>query len=157
MVDPITFVLHAGMIIANSLIVKYLFDLEKDNCECAIMDYRRKYIIGYSLYAIIAAGLGILGLGKYIKRTFIGSNTVVLSLFSATVLVASILNVVFVFQYVDSLKKMSCQCSESQYKTLMQVIAGFQAAGIGFIIFGLAYVVFMIGTMSSFQKTLMKA
>ena len=157
MLQILSLLIGGGLIAANSLVVKYLFDLEKTNCECA-MDFRRKYIIGFTLYLIIAQA-GVLlygGNSEAFIRAIFGRNIAAQALFSAGVLAAGITNVVFVFQYIDYLKKANCQCSESDYKTLMQVLAGIQAATYGFTALGVLYVLIMIGSVAKVQKTLIK-
>jgi hypothetical protein len=52
----------------------------------------------------------------------------------AILFAAAIVNMVFIFQYVEEMKKINCECSESVYRDMMFVLAILQAISIGLIV-----------------------
>lgn len=94
----------------DGLIIHYLLRLESIGCECA-MDWRRYYIIGYFVLSILST-IGIMFMDKK-QMPFIQSFMIV----------AGVLNAVFVLQYVHKLKKEKCECSNSVIKEIMTIIA----------------------------------
>lgn len=115
-------------VVLSSLIIYYVTSLEKIGCECA-MGYKRTYILGYSVVAIIyGLFMSIVGADK-VTRILL-KNPLLLAFFGLLG-VAGIVNMVLTFMFVEEMKKKNCDCSESVYRDMMYVLAILQAISIG--------------------------
>jgi hypothetical protein len=143
MMDILSTVTAIGVLVINSLIAKYLYDLDANNCECATSDYRRNYIFGFTIYLIVSGALSAFVFGGNSEKMFrmMHVGPLLQALITTAIMAAGIVNIVFVFQYVDMLKRMNCSCSESPYKTLMQAMAYISAIVYSLVIFGNIFVI----------------
>ena len=123
-------------IIIQGLIVNYLVQLEKIGCECA-MDWRKKFIVFFLVFSIV-----------YTASTFF-IDPASLPLLQTIVVVCGLTNVILTLQYVDKLKKLKCECSESVYRDVMTFIAIFNAILYSLILTLLVYFLF---SMASYAK-----
>jgi len=98
-------------IIFFSLILKYIYNLEKKKCECAINDDRVLLadLIKYYLFALLISF--ILSLMNNVYYLFIYNLLGLLIL-----LLYVYISVVF-FRYNKTLKEVSCECSQDDIKT----------------------------------------
>jgi hypothetical protein len=115
--DNITIFFVGAQLLLQILIIKYLFDLEANGCECA-MDYKRNYILFYLVLNTIFA---VLSMFTNVLRTT--SNNKLGSFLMSAYSVGGILNIVFIIEYVNMLKAKHCDCSESVYRDLLYVFA----------------------------------
>lgn len=129
--------LVVAMIIIELLILRYLVHLEQIGCRCA-MDWRREYIIFFIALTVVYALVSL----------FMGPQQIPVIQF--TLFILGILNVIFVIQYVNRLKKEKCECSESVYREIMYVIAIIRAALYGLM---LLLLILLLFSMMSYQRS----
>lgn len=101
-------------VVVQALIVHYLMRLEAIGCKCA-MDWRRSYIMFFLIVSILYT----------LSAFFINRES--LPILQTIMVVLGLLNVVFTLQYVHRLKKEKCECSESIYREILNVVAIFNA------------------------------
>lgn len=112
----------------SSLIIYYLVSLERLGCACA-MNFKRNYILGYNAvyitYTAFALFMGMPAIfGLYAKYPL-------LWLIPFILFIGAIVNVVFVIQFVNELKREDCACSDSVYKDVMYVSSILGAIALG--------------------------
>lgn len=114
-------------IILFAYILTFVYKLESTGCECA-KDWRKGYIIAYSIYFIAHALLQVLSPGSQI-------------LYALTPLTfaAGILFVVFTLQYVHRLKNEKCECSNKIGRVILYLVAAIDGAV--FALYGLMIVI----------------
>lgn len=95
----------------------YLHKLESTGCECA-KNWRRDYIMAYCVFSICVLILNFVIVGNLTSE-----KIRLLRLISLATFVLNILFVIFTFQYVHSLKRTKCQCSENLARTIMYIVA----------------------------------
>ena len=114
-----------------SLMLQYLYDLEKNECECAINDDRLLLadLIKYYLFCILLSL--VLSLSDIVFLRFIKNvlGLVILVLFIY-------LSIVF-FRYNGKLKEVACECSQDDKKTAFKYYLYFYYFSL--ILFVLAY------------------
>jgi len=116
------------------LIIRYLFQLEEQGCECALTT-QRTYILSFLVLNFIVSLLHIFtNVFEKAKDNTIGS------LFMSLYSVAGIANIVFIIQYVNQLKARQCDCSESVYRDMMYVYAIMDAIVLGMAVLLVLYV-----------------
>lgn len=130
----------------SSLIIYYLNNLKTIGCECAL-NFKRDYIMYYSIvniaFNVLSFAVGVPNILNYYNRYPI-LYSILPVLFAAAVV-----NMVFIFQYVEEMKKINCECSESVYRDMMFVLAILQAISIGIILLLLVQVGYMFSQFSS--------
>ena len=130
----------------SSLIIYYLNNLKTIGCECAL-NFKRDYIMYYSmvsiLFNIVSFAVGVPTILIYYIRYPI------LYSIPAVLFAAAVVNMVFIFQYVEEMKKINCECSESVYRDMMFVLAILQAISIGVIVLLLVQVGYIFSQFSS--------
>lgn len=129
----VLFALAILFVVIQILIVKYLFDLEKIGCDCA-MDWRRSYIIFFLIISIVNAFASL----------FIGVHNV--PVIQTIFFVIAVLNVIFTLQYVARLKKEKCECSESVYREVMFIVSIVNAVVFTALITYAVYILFNIAS-----------
>lgn len=112
----------------SSLIIYYLVTLERLGCACA-MNFKRNYILGYNAVyitnTVVALFMGMPAIfGLYAKYPL-------LWLIPFILFIGAIVNVVFVIQFVNELKREHCACSDSVYKDVMYVLSILGAIALG--------------------------
>lgn len=106
--------------IAYAFILYYLFKLEKIGCACAL-DWRRSFIMGFLVLAIIVMFVPL------------GKNPTKLTIIFVTLFtLLAIGNAIITIQYVNYLKKEKCECSKSEARNVMQIVAIIQLVA-GFV------------------------
>ena len=129
----------------SSLIIYYLNNLKTIGCECAL-NFKRDYIMYYSmvsiLFNIVSFAVGVPNILLYYIRYPI------LYTIPAILFTAAVVNMVFIFQYVEEMKKINCECSESVYRDMMFVLAILQAISIGLIVLLLGQFVYAFSRFS---------
>jgi hypothetical protein len=115
-------------IVLSSLIIYYLVSLERLGCACA-MNFKRNYILGYNAaqitYSAVALFMGMPAIfALYVKYPL-------LWLIPFIFFIGAIVNVVFVIQFVNELKREDCACSDSVYKDVMYVLSILHAIVLG--------------------------
>ena len=91
-------------------ILNYLIRLERTGCECA-MDWRRTYMIAFLALSIL---ITIFALASGSKMPFA---------IPALMPVLGLLYVIFVIQYINRLRREKCECSESVFRNIMEILA----------------------------------
>ena len=129
----------------SSLIIYYLNNLKTIGCECAL-NFKRDYIMYYSivniLFNVVSLTVGVPTILNYYNRYPILYSV------PAVLFAAAIVNMVFIFQYVEEMKKINCECSESVYRDMMFVLAILQAISIGLILLLSVQVGYMVSKFS---------
>jgi hypothetical protein len=95
-----------AVLVVQLFIIKYLLDLEKTGCKCA-MGWKRTYILGFTI-AIILYGI----LAPFLE----GGLLVLVKLAFA---IASIVFMWAVITYINALKKEKCECSASMSREVL--------------------------------------
>ena len=118
-------------IIFMSLMLQYLYDLEKNDCRCSIDDYRKLLsdLIRYYLFCILISlvlSLSDIVFIKFLKNVL---GLVILLLFIY-------LSIVF-FRYNSKLNEIACKCSQDDKKTAFKYYLYFYYFSL--ILFVLAY------------------
>lgn len=104
-------------IIYATYIHHYVVRLERIGCDCA-MDYRRVYIQWYTFALII---FGIIN----IALRCIGGDAglaVISVILSPVILVATVIYICFVIQYVNRLRREKCHCSEGMTRAILYLV-----------------------------------
>lgn len=97
------------------LIIYYLKNLETIGCKCAL-NFKHHYIF---IFTCIALTIGILNILFRGFRMF----KMLMLIISIPYFIAAITNIVFTIQYVDEMKKINCDCSESVFREMMYILA----------------------------------
>ena len=92
-------------IVINLIFIKYLYDLQKNECECSLNRYR-DFILAYKIFSII---LSIVYFFVNIKNT----------IFIIFLFLLYIINIIITLYYIYNLKKTDCKCSESFTRDLL--------------------------------------
>jgi len=121
----------------SSLIIYYLNNLKTIGCACAL-NYKRDYIMGFS-GILIAMNLAAVVVGGSHKLAAVYMKYPVLYGFLVALTIGAIVNIVFTLQYVEEMKRINCDCSESVYRDMMFILAIIQAASYGIIAILAAY------------------
>jgi hypothetical protein len=129
-------------LIVSSLIIYYLNRLEKIGCKCAL-NFKRDYIFYFTCINLFFALMNVL-----IGTTII-YQTIMLVVFFPLV-VAGIVNIVYTIQYVNEMKQLNCDCSESIYRELMFILAIVNACA--YILVFLLFIPIIIMYPSLFKK-----
>ena len=127
----VAIVINIAVIVIQALIINYLYHLDSKNCKCAA-DYRRIYIIVFlTLFVVDTILMSIPPVYKLIS-----SNMTIYSIIRLILFIATIINIVFVYDYIRELKERRCKCSESVYRTILYVENIIEISGIALIVFG---------------------
>jgi hypothetical protein len=101
--------------VISVLIIYYLKNLETIGCKCAL-NFKHQYIFIFTCIALLIGVLNILFSSIHMFKMF-------MLIISIPYFIAAIVNLVFTIQYVDEMKKINCECSESVYRTMMYILA----------------------------------
>jgi hypothetical protein len=110
-------------------ILKYIFQLESDQCLCAL-DWRHTYIKYYIIFVIAFLFLNLFNSSK------------------PNILTAMITFVTFimytgvVFSYISDLKKLSCSCSEHTARNILEAVNYLQIIIISFVLIYVLYTLY---------------
>ena len=132
------------------LIIYYLKNLETIGCKCAL-NFKHNYIFIFTCIVLSIGILNILFSSFHMFKIF-------MLIISIPYAIAAIVNLVFTIQYVDEMKKINCDCSESMLRTLMYILAIINACVWSLTILIFIYIFFVISTSSKNKllKTLLK-
>ena len=97
-------------------IVYYLFHLEKIDCKCSLT-FQRNYIYYYTII------LFIINLVNLFFHDKLKELSLLLLPLNLILLIAGIINVVYIIEYVEDMKKQNCKCSDSMFRDLMFIVA----------------------------------
>jgi len=97
------------------LIIYYLKNLETIGCKCAL-NFKHDYIFYYTCFA-----LGI-GLTNILFGTF-APIRMFMMIILVPYAIAGIVNLFMTLSYIDEMKKINCECSESIFRTMMYILA----------------------------------
>ncbi len=130
-------------IIFMSLMLQYLQDLEKKNCECSITDDRLLLTELIKYYLLIILISSILSLGNNVLFIFL-KNLVGLSV----IFLFLYLSIIF-FRYNKNLREIACDCAQDRKKTAFQYYLYFYYFSL--ILFTLLYM--YVSAVFEFNKT----
>jgi hypothetical protein len=105
----------------SSLIVYYLYSLEKLGCECSLTS-KRTYILGFNSF-LIAYNLFVLLIGGVQGIAALYQKFPVLYIVLLLLIAGSVTNVIFTLQFIDEMKREKCACSDSVYRDIMYILA----------------------------------
>jgi hypothetical protein len=128
------------------LIIYYLKRLETINCNCAL-NFKRNYILGFTSLSLL------LSISNLLFREYKHFINFKLLIYIPWV-IAIITNVIFTIQYVNELKKIKCECSESVAREIMYILAILRA--IVMILALLIMVIIFIQSPDMFSKSFFK-
>lgn len=115
---------EAAIICLYLWLLYYLVNLQKTNCTCAL-NKKRQWIIGFVCFSIVV------NMYSFITRKTFLDNVALWLVYGLVVLV----NLVVMFQYVYYLKKDRCVCSEGDARSVITMIAIFQAVFLGIALY----------------------
>lgn len=118
-------------IILFAYIISWIYKLETMGCDCA-KDWRRNYIVGYSVYFIVHA----------LIQLFTDRVDILYALTPVT-FGAGILFVVFTLQYVHRLKEEKCVCAADIGRAVLYIVAAIDGA-----VFALYGLIILIGALN---------
>ena len=118
-------------VLINVIIIYYLYNLTQIGCTCA-MNYKRTYILCYTIFIIIS---GIIVLIFHPKSIFMVYGALPL-------IILGIINIIYTIQYVDDLKITNCACSESIIRTMMYILAYINALSYSIVLLLLIILIF---------------
>lgn len=95
----------------------YVVRLERIGCDCA-MDFRRTYIQWYTLALVI---IGIINICLRLAGGNVGLAAISMVM-SPIIFFATIVYIVFVFQYVNRLRREKCYCSDTMARAILYII-----------------------------------
>lgn len=125
-----------ALLILQGFTIKYLMDLEKINCLCA-MNWKRDYLILYAIFTFVA--IIVSGFFKQIPGP-------VLKVFFS---IFTIINIVLSILYINNLKISDCKCSENVMRDVIyyvEILKGLICA------ISIIAVMYFIYTMQSFGR-----
>ena len=132
----ILFLLSLIAFILQILILNYLIKLEQDGCKCA-MDYKRTYIVAFMIINFMITFISLF------SDIFINPTPAV-NLFLIILGIGSIINIVFIIQYVIMLKNKQCNCAESVYRDIMYYWSIIDAILLGMIVLQFIFFMFLL-------------
>jgi hypothetical protein len=97
------------------VIIYYLKNLETIGCKCAL-NYKRDYIFYYTCVALA------IGISSILFGTF-APFQMFMMIILIPYFIAGIVNLFMTISYIDEMKKINCNCSESIFRTLMYILA----------------------------------
>ena len=103
-------------LIISGIILYYLNHLTTIDCKCSLT-FQRNYIFYYTIVVFVINLLTICFQDKLKKLAL-----VILPI-SILLVIAGIINIVYTIEYVEDMKKLNCNCSESMIRDLMFIIA----------------------------------
>lgn len=119
----------------------WIIKLEQIGCECS-KDWRREFI---KVYAIIIIAMMIL-------KMFVNVHAAIMIVY----LVATLVFIISVFQYIHELKRIKCECSESKTRDILEIVNYIQIGVVALVavvfIFGAIYGLMAKGTVSTHEK-----
>ncbi len=136
--------------VISVLIIYYLKNLETIGCKCAL-NFKHHYIFYFTCIALLIGVLNILFSSIHMFK-------MLMLIISIPYFIAAVVNLVFTIQYVDEMKKINCECSESVYRTMMYILAIINACVWSFSILIFIYLFYIINTSSKNKllKTILK-
>lgn len=96
-------------IVINLIFIKYLYDLQKNECECSLNQYR-DFILAYKIFSIILS----------IVSFFVNIKNII---FIGFLFLLYFINIIITLYYIYNLKKTNCKCSESFIRELLYLIS----------------------------------
>ena len=109
----------------SSIIVYYLYSLERLGCQCSLTA-KRSYILGFNSF-LIAFNLFILGIGGAEVLASFYRKYPILYLVLFGLIIATLVNVAFTIEFVNDMKREKCACSDSVFKDIMYILSIIQA------------------------------
>ena len=126
----------------SSLIIYYLVTLERLGCACA-MNFKRNYILGYNAVYITNTVVTLfMGMPAIFR---LHAKYPLLWLISFIFFIGAIVNVVFVIQFVNELKREDCACSDSVYKDVMYILSILSGILLGVIVLSYVFLFSSLG------------
>ena len=108
-----------------SMIIYYLYSLEKLGCQCSLTG-KRAYILGFNSFLIVYA-LFTIAMGGVNDVLSLYNRYPWLYLIFFLIVVATIVNIAFTIEFVNDMKRENCACSDSVFKDIMYVLSIIQA------------------------------
>ena len=128
------------------IIIYYLKNLENIGCKCAL-NFKHDYIFYYTCFAL-AVGLSSIMFGTF------KSMQMFLMIIFIPYGIAAIINLFMTISYVDEMKKINCDCSESVFRTMMYILAILNICVMGLSVLIFIFVFFTARHL--FNKKIMK-
>jgi hypothetical protein len=109
----------------SSMIVYYLYSLERLGCQCSLTG-KRAYILGFNSL-LIAFNLFILGMGGADGMASLMMKYPFIYIIYFLIGIGQIVNVAFTIEFVNDMKREKCACSDSVFKDIMYILSIIQA------------------------------
>ena len=109
----------------SSMIVYYLYSLERLGCECSLTG-KRGYILGFNSFLIVF-NLFVLAMGGIDGVVSFYNKYPFLYLIYFALLVGTLVNVSFTIEFVNEMRREECACSDSVFKDIMYILSIIQA------------------------------
>jgi hypothetical protein len=97
------------------LIIYYLKNLETIGCKCAL-NFKHDYIFYFTSFALA------IGISNILFGTFVPFQMFMMIIL-VPYLIAGVVNLFMTISYIDEMKKINCDCSESIFRTMMYILA----------------------------------
>ena len=107
-------------IVISCLILKYVYDLEKEKCECS-EDWKRTYIKYFSAFLILVGIIALFGY-SYPKLIKVKSREVIIfiGILGLLISIGSIIYLYALYMFSHNLiRHKDCPCSESHLRTFV--------------------------------------
>ena len=109
----------------SSIIVYYMYSLEKLGCACSLTA-KRNYIFGFNSF-LIAYSVFTLGMGGVNGVVSLYNKYPLLYGVFFLLVICSVVNVAFTIEFVNDMKREKCNCSDSVFKDIMYILSIIQA------------------------------
>lgn len=116
-IDWVSIASIVASVVYATYIHHYVVRLERIGCGCA-MDFRRSYIQWYTLALVV---IGVVNIVLRLAGGDAGLAFISVVL-SPIVLLATIVYIIFVLQYVNRLRREKCHCSETMARAILYII-----------------------------------
>lgn len=120
----------------NSYVLWYIFNLEKNNCNCSITAHSK--FIKYYAYVSIACNVALLLLFFNDSQHYLRYETIYLAIFVPS----SIIHAYVVYKYVKESEHEVCECTSQVERSLLYILAIFIS-----IIYSFGGIFLVLGTM----------
>ena len=117
------------VILLNTLIINYVYTLEKNKCECS-QGWKREYIKYFAIITIILVVVN--SIFRKIPKSFLMPISTLYS-------IGGLINIYVLFSYSNSMIKNTCECSNSWERQFIYYYSIFVISLYVFLVAGLIY------------------
>lgn len=109
----ITLLINIGFLVFDVFLIKWLFDLDTNSCECS-KDWKKDYIKHWLMLHSVFVGINIIvTIYNYFKGIY---NVQCACIMSLVLYIIGLLNFIFSIMYIKQLKNIDCKCTENRLR-----------------------------------------